>query len=247
MNEDGIGQRAFDLLVAPITACAVLVVGLLLDGPRSKWLIAALAVSIALSVSILTVLLVSRYYLRHMERVISVRLAKATHTKMMEADEAGAFWTQEELSELERDMKIETIWVVGKHFDSDFDENSPFLDVVKYNMHEEGVRYVYVAPDEDVIKHQFDALKDALDIDGDDERLATALLEKALWERMPYTSGNFTIYEPESGRPEGYFWYPGGNGESFGRLGNDVALKWAAQIEELCPEVKNGNRGTASA
>jgi hypothetical protein len=238
VDEDGIRQRALNLLVAPLTACAVLAVGLLLDPPRSRWLIAALTVSIGLTVSVLTALIVSRYYLQHMERVISARLAKATRTKMMEADEAGAFWTQEELSELERDMKVQTIWVVGKAFDSDFDEDSPFLDVVKYNMHEEGVRYVYVAPDEEVIKHQFDVLQEALDVKDDDERLTTALLEKERWERMPYRAGNFTIYEPESGRPEGYFWYPGGNGDSFGRLSNEVALKWAAQIQEVCPEVR---------
>jgi hypothetical protein len=239
MREDSMGKRTFDLLATPITTCLVLAVGLLLSNPKTEWLVSVLIVAIVVTMSGIASLLLSRYFLGHIEHVISERLAEVTSVALMRPDGVGEFWTQEKVSKLERGIDVEMIWIVGRDFASEIAEDSPFLDVVKYNVHDQRITYVYIAPDTEVPRFQLNALRRAVGVEEDNKSLQILLLDDTRWRRLPYTAGNVTIYDPHSSRrpPMGYFWYPGLDGKSFGRLGNDVAVTWAAQIEEVCPEI----------
>jgi hypothetical protein len=217
----------------------VLAVGLILSPPRSRWLEGALVVVIAVAASVLTALLLGRYFLDRMEDVIAVRMGDATRAALTSASGMGKFLTQEELSIFERALDVETIWIIGKDFASEITPPSPFLDVVKHNL-QRGITYVYIAPDDPndpLPSHQLDMLRAAVDAEDHKGLLRTELLSLADWQRLPYTEGNVTIYDPNTtGKsPTGYFWYPGGDGKSFGGLGREVVVKWVARIVQLCP------------
>lgn len=234
-------MRVFDMLAPPITAGVILVVGVLLGHPHSKYVEAALIVAIAFVSSTLTCALLSRSYQRWVERVISTRLAEVARAALLQSDGMGELRTKEDLSAFERVINVEIIWIIGRDFKGDSAPGSTFLDVIKYNLYARNVTYVYVAPEEDLVTHQLQSLRKNLGIKDNDRRLHTVPLAQSDWERLPYTAGNFTIYDPlgTRQRPVGYFWYPGAGGESFGRLGDDVVEKWIAQIEGVCPSIKN--------
>jgi len=110
---------------------------------------------------------------------------------------------------------------------------------MRYNIHERSITYVYVTLDEPALRRQLALLRGALELKADDTRMRAVLLTPAQWEQLPYTAGNFTIYDPLANHqtPRGYFWYPGADGESFGRLGSYVVLKWIAEIEKIHPSI----------
>ena len=157
----------------------------------------------------------------------------------LDRDDFGVLWSQEQLSALEHDIEVTTIWIVGRDLWSDIVSPQPFREVMHYNIHERSVTYVYVTPDEPSLRRQLALLRNALELSSDDMRLRAVLLTTAQWERLPYTAGNFTIYHPLASHhtPIGYFWYPGADGESFGRLGGYVVLKWIAEIENIHPAI----------
>lgn len=233
-------SQAFRYFMAAAVPCLFLALGLVLPGPVSRWTIAGLSVVTAAAVAIMVSLLICWYFLTQMEEDIHERLGNVTRVAMMQADAVWNVWTPEQLSERERDMTVGTIWIVGRNFESEITEASPFLDVVRYNMRERKITYVYVVPADDAkVKHQFKVLKDVLgDIPEKDKLLKIVNVDTDKWERMPYTAGNVTIYDPSSGETIGYFWYPGGDGHQFGRLGREVVVDWISKIEELCPELK---------
>jgi hypothetical protein len=154
-------------------------------------------------------------------------------------DDVGALWSQEQLSALEHDIEVATIWIVGRDFWSDIVSPQPFRNVMRYNIHERCITYVYVTLDEPALRRQLALLRDALELKADDMRMRAVLLTPAQWERLPYTAGNFTIYDPLASHqtPLGYFWYPGADGESFGRLGSYVVQRWIAEIENIHPTI----------
>jgi hypothetical protein len=201
-----------------------------------------LIVVVAVTTSVLTSVLLSRYYLRGIERLLDLRAGLAASASLTRAGAAGEFWSAEELSQLERDIDVTTIWVIGQDFSGDLTEGAPFLSVIRYNVYQRGVSYVYIAPDLALPRHQIGALRAALNLSVDDVRLRGIMVSHADWARLPYTDGNVTFYDPSTPRrtTAGYFWYPGGDGASFGRLGTDVVTKWVAQIEEICPSVSTG-------
>lgn len=233
--------------MAAVIPCLFLVLGLVLPGPVSRWTIALGTIVVAVAASIMVALLISMRYLSRMEGTIAERLATATRTAMMQADGVWQVWSPDQLSRREREMDVKTIWIIGHNIASDITDQSPFLDVVKYNMQERGIRYVYIVPREDPkVKHQLTVLSDALgDFEGKEDCFRTEGLDLDTWERMPYTAGNITIYDPSSGHvsPIGYFWYPGGDGHQFGRLGGDVIEDWVSKVEELCPGLQGGGVG----
>lgn len=243
MREEGIWARAFVVLAPLLTACGVLVVGLFLSNPRSRWLIAAFAVAVAVAASTLVTILLSRFYLERMQNVIVARLTSSALTRLGRRDG----WTQEELSELESDMEVETIWIVGANFDNEANQDGPFLNVVRRNIHERGISYVYVAPDSADIRELFDRLRNELALAPDDIRFRTLEVNDETWQRMPYTPGNFTIYDPTTRgvSPSGYSWDPGGDGKSFVRLRHDVVVKWVAKLKDLCPGIDRPDEGGA--
>jgi hypothetical protein len=242
VSEDGgTRKRAFDLLAPPIATCLIVAVGLILSNAKGEWLDGVLIVAIAVSVSTIVALLVSQWHLRQMEQVVATRLAEAVSAQLMRPDGVGEVWTQVRLSEWERVADVETVWIVGENFGSEIEVGSPFRDVVRDNI-DRGVDYVYLAPEKGYFSPgaQLNALRRAMNIEEDDARLRILPLDEEQWKRLPYTAGNVTIYDPHSSRPIGYFWYPGLDGKSFGRLGDNIAVTWAAQIEEVCPELGEG-------
>lgn len=236
--------RASILLAQILVPGALVLVGLVLSKPYSRWLIAALAVGFAVIASTVVALLLSRYYMLRMEGLISTRLAGITQAAFMQPGGRDG-WTQEQLSVLESEIEVETILIVGDNFDSEVTSEAPFLDVVRRNIHKRGIDYVYIARDDPTLRHQFKGLRVELGVEEDDERFTTWFLPEEIWQQGPYTVGNFTIYDPSRTSPSGYSWDPGGDGESFIRLLPQVALDWVAKIEELCPELSVGRRDTA--
>jgi hypothetical protein len=155
----------------------------------------------------------------------------------------NGLWSIEQLAELEREIDVHTIWILGQDFHTDM-LGMPFHEAVCHNMLDRNITYAYVAPDQPTPRQQLTALRHALDIANDDTRMLTVLLDDERWSRLPYTAGNVTVYDPLAGKPvpAGFFWYPGGNGESFGRLGDYVVLQWVAAILEVCPELDRASR-----
>jgi len=240
----GLWTRTLIVLAELLVPGGVLVVGLLLSEPRDKWLIAALAVAIAVTASTVVALQLSRHYtqrvesiIRDLEAAVSKHLSDVVQATLIRAEGRDGL-TQEKLSQYESRIDVETIWIAGKNFDSEVASEAPFLNVVKGNIHERDIKYVYIAPNLAPLKHKLDRLKDELDLPDNDPRLTTVLLSEDEWQRMPYTAGNFTIYDPvRKGRqPEGYCWDPGGDGKSFIKLRHKV-VDWVGDIQEVCKEL----------
>lgn len=244
--------EAFRYFMIGAFPCLFLVLGFVLpNSSETQWEIAGVAVVAAAAISISISLLICKVYLGGIDGSISERLASVTRTALMQADGVWQVWTPDQLSEKEREMEVSTIWIIGRNIASDITDQSPFLDVVKYNMQERKVIYVYIVPKEDPrVKHQLSVLSDALEeFETKEQCFRTEGVELDVWERMPYTAGNVTIYDPSSGHVSsmGYFWYPGGDGEQFGRLGGDVIENWVSHIEALCPGLQNSGTGISVA
>jgi hypothetical protein len=239
--------RMLETLLPFLAACGAIAAGAYLGTGKST-LHAILLVTITVSVSAAIALLISESFLRRTERVISARIEEATITKtILPKDTVGALWTQEQLSELERAAEVKTIWIVGQNFRSEINEDAPFLEVVRHNIHRRGICYVYIAPNMSGPQDELELLRRRVRIDEDDDLLRILLLDTESWAKMPYTAGNFTIYGPYSNDNQaGYFWYPGGDGKSFGQLGQSVVGTWVSRIEKVCPKVKIGSGDTAS-
>ena len=75
-------------------------------------------------------------------------------------------------------------------------------------------------------------LRQRLALEPSDKRIQLIELSPGDWNKLPYTQGNVTIYNPMGTRKttSGYFWYPGGDGDAFGKLGDAVAAGWADEI-----------------
>jgi hypothetical protein len=237
--------RAFTILAQVLIPGALVLVGLVLSKPYSRWLIAALAVAMAVVASTVVALLLSRYYRRRIEAVvrstetaISGRIAEVSRVALVRA-EARDGLTQEKLSEYESWIDVETIWIVGDDFKNEATIDSPFLKVIKRNIHERGVRYVYVAPERPERRLELTTLRTELGLDEGDTLLRTEFLSVTDWERMPYTAGNFTIYDParRGHAPKGYCWDPGGDGKSFIELRHDIN-RWISKIRQVCPALE---------
>jgi hypothetical protein len=248
-GDDRLLVRAALLLVQILIPGVLLLVGLVLTKPYSRWLIAGLAVGFAVVASTVVALLMSRYYTRHIEGAVathagrieelaSKRLAAITEAVFMRPGGRDS-WTPEQLSVLEGEIAAKTIWIVGENFDSEVSSAAPFRDVVKHNIHVRGIKYVYIAPDDEQLVHLFNGLREELGIADDDVRFRTVFLEAEEWRKVPYTVGNFTIYDPARPNPKGYSWDPGGDGKSFIMLLPKVALAWVSKLEKLRPELKS--------
>lgn len=238
-------SRALIILLQILVPGVVLIFGLFLSKPRDNWEIAGLAVSIAVIASTAITLLLSHHYLRRAEAFVSAmdaslseRLDGIGHMALIRAEGARAGWTQDRLSDFESRIEVQTIWIAGSDFSTEMDADAPFLNVVRNNIYERGIKYVYIAPEVPTLSRVFDRLRHELNLEKDDPRLSTVTLDLVKWERMPYTAGNFTIYDPvRTGRsPEGFCWDPGGDGESFIKLRHNVA-EWVGRIQDLCPEL----------
>jgi ribosome-binding protein aMBF1 (putative translation factor) len=166
---------------------------------------------------------------------LATRLKRVEDLLEKLSSSAREAWTDEQLSELERLLDIRALWIVGRDFSNEITSDAPFLDVVKYNLHQRDIHYVYVAPDSPQPRYQLARLRSELDMDENDERLRVILAGEEEWFRLPYTAGNFTIFDPAGRRPSGYFWLPGDDGKSFGQLPRSTVLKWVGQIEEIFP------------
>ncbi len=241
-------DQALRYLIGAVIPSMFLVLGLVLPKDSASQLeISGGTIVVAVVASVLVSLLISKVFLDEMGE----RLAKVTRTALMQADGVWQVWTPDQLSEKERDMEVSTIWIIGRDIGSDITDQSPFLGVVKSNMEDRGVTYVYIVPKEDPdVKHQLSVLSHALgEFDKKEELFRTEGVELDVWQRMPYTAGNMTIYDPSTGHatPIGYFWYPGGDGKQFGRLGGKVVEKWVAEIEALCPGLYASGTGTSVA
>lgn len=242
---DRIWARAAVALIQIVGPIALVVLGLFLIGHQSTWLMAALAVITAIIGSTAATLLVSRYFLSraesvllHIDEEISAYLDNVSHVVAIRAEGSRSGWTQQQLAEYESRIDVETVWIAGENFDSEVASDSPFREVVRNNIYQRGINYVYIAPESTEIDHMFSSLREELDLENDDPRLVTIFLPKDKWESMPYTAGNFTIYDPVGkGRvPQGFCWDPGGDGESFIELRHRID-RWIWNIEDLCPEL----------
>ncbi len=242
---ESIWTRALIVLLQILVPGVVLLLGLFLTKPRDNWEIAGLAVSVAIVASTAITLLLSHHYLRRAEAFVSAmdaslseRLDSIGHMALIRAEGARAGWTQDRLSDFESRIEVRTIWIAGSDFSTEMDADAPFLDVVRKNIYDRGIRYVYIAPENPALNRMFDRLRHELNLKRDDPRLLTVTLDQQKWEQMPYTAGNFTIYDPvRTGRsPEGFCWDPGGDGESFIKLRHNVA-EWVGRVQDLCPEL----------
>lgn len=227
--------RALDVLAPALAALVALAVGLILGHSMSIWIEGALIVAITTGASTLAALLIAQYFAEHVETVMAGRLGDAARLSLMRPDAAGELWSQEQLCALERTINVDSIWIVGEKFEND--TKSPFREVIQYNIAERGVTYVYIAPDLPVIRHQLANLRQVVGVSDADTRFRTVYLKPVDWQRIPYRDGNFTIYTPAVAHDvaSGYFWYPGADGASFGRLGERVVNNWAAELEGLLP------------
>jgi hypothetical protein len=153
-------------------------------------------------------------------------------------------WGQEQLAALERQLDMSTVWIIGQDFRSDLTSGMPFHDAIRHNIFKRDITYVYVGPARHTLRLQLESLRRLLDLPAGDPRLRTALLDQDNWNRLPYTAGNVTIYDPlaAAGIPVGFFWYPGADGESFGQLGDYVVLRWIDEILEICPSLAPSDR-----
>ena len=233
-------MRIFDVAIQGVVGGLILLVGMLLTPPRSRWTEGGLIVLVAVIISVGTAIIVNRSYLRFMHRIVADRLAQVTKTALLRGAGVGELVTKEVLSALERTMPVETIWIVCQDFGDDIDPDAPFLEVIKHNV-ERGVSYRYITPEGDKPPWQVARLRNALGIGADDERVKLVPLTDEQWSRLPYTAGNVTLYDPVASKnpteyrsPQGVFWYPGGDGDSFGWLGVDIVGQWAARIAGIC-------------
>lgn len=144
-------------------------------------------------------------------------------------------------------MDVETIWIVCEDLGDDIRNDGPFLKVIKQNV-QRGVTYVYITPDRGETKSQVRVLRQKLSLEKDDERVRLVKLPPNDWNKLPYTQGNVTIYDPTATRTSttGYFWYPGGDGDAFGRLGDTVAAGWADKIAPTIEPFLAGAPGEGS-
>lgn len=216
---------------------ALLVTTLLAAKPYSEWGADLLIVIAIVGVATYVALLLSRYYLGRITKSIVTHQAEVIKAALTRGEQVGELLTQEGLSNFERVMDVKTIWIVGADFSSDIAPDQPFLDVVRHNIHERKVHYQYIAPAQGIASSQLSRLRDAVGTEQDEDLLDITLLPGDYWDRLPYTVGNFTLYDPESIRAKGYFWYPGGDGKLFGPLRENVILQWVAKIKEVCADL----------
>jgi hypothetical protein len=244
-EEESTWTRVSITLLQLLVPGAIVILGLFLKEPRSRWLIAALAVAVAVIAAAVVTLLLSQHYLqraeafiREMDADISDRLDHIGRMALIRAEGSRAGWTQERLSEWESQIEVKTIWIAGSDFATEVAPDAPFLEVVRRNIYDRGVHYVYITPESRSLSRLFERLRHELGLKDDDPRLRTVTLKHDAWERMPYTAGNFTIYDPvRTGHsPEGFCWDPGGDGESFIKLRHHIG-EWVGRIQDLCPDL----------
>ncbi len=249
-GEKRIWTRAFLVVAQFLAPAAVLLLGLFLTEDRDPWLIALLTVAVAAVVSTVCAVVVSRYYANRAEAV--VRRMEATigdigHALLIQAEGRDGL-TQEELSKYESRIDVETIWIVGQNFDSEVARAAPFLKTVHRNIHERKIEYVYIAPEAANLYLKFKRLRDELDLLDGDSRLQTLFLPDDDWRKIPYTAGNFVIYDPmrKGHVPQGFCWDPGGDGESFIELRSSVTTDWVEKILRVCEELREQYYGVTA-
>ncbi len=154
------------------------------------------------------------------------------------SSDGDVLWSTDQLAELEQALEVRTIWIIGRDFATDMPD-MPFYAAIRHNILRRGIKYAYVALDTSTTRRQLKTLRTTLEL-PDPSRLAVFLLSAERWSELPYTAGNVSIYDPLSRDrpPLGYFWYPGGNGEVFGRLGDYVVIDWVKTMLEICPPLE---------
>lgn len=249
---DSARTKLFLVLAQLLVPGAVFVLGAYLKRPQSTWLIAAAIVATAVIASTATASLLGRYFAQRTERTIaaaeaalSQRLADVGQAALIRAEGRDGL-TQEKLSEYESRIDIETVWIVGANFDNEITADAPFLKVVERNIRERGIKYVYIAPSETTeSQYSLNRLRGELELDIDDPRLITLFLREDEWRQLPYTAGNFTIYDPvrKGHSAEGFFWDPGGDGKSFIALRREVVAQWVGAIQKIIPDLRDEHYG----
>lgn len=168
--------------------------------------------------------------------------AAAGQTRKPADSKVGAedrtLWSIEQLAALEQMIDVQTIWIVGRDFSTDLSGGS-FHDVIRQNAIHRGIKYAYVAPDTHPARRQLATLTSALRL-PDPSSVEVFLLGAERWDELPYTFGNFTVYDPlrRQGSPVGFCWYPGGDGDVFGRLADYVVANWVNVTLAVCPPLE---------
>lgn len=153
--------------------------------------------------------------------------------------------TDDELAAFEQSVDCGEIWVQSNdlHLDvpRDDEERVPFDRIVRHNIKHRNIRYVYILPDQLLIKRKVNNYLLAGLTSRERERIRVVYLNDGNWNQLPYIDGDFAIYNPRR-TPETppavvYFEVPHPSRSYWCILPNPVAERWIARICEIIPDI----------
>jgi len=140
-----------------------------------------------------------------------------------------------QLYDVERVGQWSEIWIASTDLEKDIpgvaDAGINFASAVRANI-ARGVRYTYIVPDVDRLGPSIDAICRPYD-PAELEQPTIVRLSDSDWERLPWISGDFSVYLGSDGRVVAYFAIPSTVRRLYQPLTKEVSAQWMKQVRTV--------------
>ena len=150
--------------------------------------------------------------------------------------------TDEYMAKYEKECKCKEIWIVTPDLHKDIDlPNEPFSfkDIVNYNITKRGITYIYFVVDEP--SNQVRVKKLLAQYAGKGKsHIKVYMVPKEKWFLMPYTDGDFIIYNPQGGGDidvEGYYELPLSRRDQWIKIEFHTLHSWAGRVNAIMEQL----------
>lgn len=192
------GLRLFDALVPVAIAIIVLLVGFIQRSIPLTWSVITAGIGLAVMSGGLGYAGAYLCFHRLAAELTSIARAATTSRATLMGPRSVVF-DGREILEYERSVECEEVWIVSSDMHMDAPDTGAELDsrpTVRYNIKSRGMRYVFIVPDQIVIKRKITQRLLAGLTAREKRSIQVVYLPASDFGRMPYLDGNIAIYNP---------------------------------------------------
>ncbi len=239
-SNGGPDHRALDLLLPAAVGALVVLVGALSSKLKLSVSLTALAfVATASMVAALTSSLFARFTSRGTDHWLSDASSFGSLESLLRLS-TSLLIEDPDLSEFEASVECSQIWIISPDLHKDVGAES-FRDVVADNIRCRNIRYTWILNGTHPgIMATVRELKSGYN-EEELTRIRCVVLNHHDWVCLPYTSGDFAVYnptrEPSATETRLYYEYPDEKRALWIRVFSPVIEQWIDQLEAVVPDL----------